>query len=133
MAEDWKTIRIPKGVYEDAKERKEQHGVTWGEYVNPHAWHSVFDEPYLPEDEPAAVECGKAELLEEIHAELDNLENKVSTSGVEDRDFDDWFTPDHAKTVAEHIRLELTESRKPVELEATEYRKIADEVAGRLR
>ena len=45
MPDDWKTIRVPKGVYEDAKERKEEHNVTWGEYVNPHAWHSVFDEP----------------------------------------------------------------------------------------
>jgi hypothetical protein len=45
MADEWKTIRVPKSVYDDAKERKEDHGVTWGEYVNPHAWHSVFDEP----------------------------------------------------------------------------------------
>lgn len=49
----------------------------------------------------------KQELLEEIHAELDRLEDEVSTSSLEDRDFDDWFEPDYAKTIAEHIRREL--------------------------
>ena len=57
----------------------------------------------------------------------------VPQSSVEqDRDFDDWFSPDHAKTVAEHIRLEL-EQTNTVQLEATEYTKIADELEGRLR
>ena len=58
---------------------------------------------------------------------------EVPQSSVEqDRDFDDWFSPDHAKTVAEHIRLEL-EQTNTVQLEATEYSKIADELEGRLR
>jgi len=72
MPDDWKTIRVPKGVYDDAKARKEEHGVTWGEYVNPHAWHSVFDEPKDVGD--TALEAGSdldtEALAAEIRAEL---------------------------------------------------------------
>jgi hypothetical protein len=76
---DWKTIRVPADVYEDAKARKEDHGVTWGQYLNPHAWHSVFDEPT---DEPLSdrlkVECD-AEAID--YAEIERrCERAVETA-----------------------------------------------------
>lgn len=45
MPDDWKTIRVPPDVYDDAKQRKEAWDVTWAEYLNPHAWHTVFEDP----------------------------------------------------------------------------------------
>jgi len=33
MSDELKTIRVPVDAYEDAKERKEEMGVTWGEYL----------------------------------------------------------------------------------------------------
>jgi spore coat polysaccharide biosynthesis protein SpsF (cytidylyltransferase family) len=71
MPDEWKTIRVPKNVYDDAKMRKEEHDVTWGEYVNPHAWHSVFDEPTeLPEDRKAELTVTAEDLQPMIHEEI---------------------------------------------------------------
>jgi len=83
---DWKTIRVPKDVYEDAKSRKKEHGVTWGEYVNPHAWHSVFDEPKgLPSERAAsnidamtnASQEDIDEAVRQIKNRLDDLEGQA--------------------------------------------------------
>ncbi len=72
---EWKTIRVPKDVYQDAKERKKEHGVTWGEYVNPHAWHSVFD---APTDAPSGMiveddVVDREELAEDRQEQLEEV------------------------------------------------------------
>ena len=72
---DWKTIRVPVEDYEEAKERKEEYGVTWGDYINPHRWHSVFDEPKSVPD-GAAVENDRAELIEDIRDQLERLDDE---------------------------------------------------------
>lgn len=33
MADDWKTLRVPKEAYEQAKEQKEANDRTWGEQI----------------------------------------------------------------------------------------------------
>lgn len=66
-----KTIRVPKDTFEDAKARKEEHGVTWEQYVDPHSWHSVFDEPKSAGD--ALVKSDATEEIEELLAEQKNL------------------------------------------------------------
>jgi len=99
-AMEWKTIRVPEQVYEDAKERKEQHGVTWGQYLNPHAWKTVFD---APTDAPDGNAIAKDEVVADKLEEL--LEANISD----------------------------TKDNSPVELEASEYSKIAREVVEALR
>jgi len=94
MSEDteWKTIRVPKDVYENAKERKEEHGVTWGQYVNPHAWHSVFDEPQetLSTDVTidAMIEADKQDV-QEIKEQLDRIETAQGGTVSESLDIAD--------------------------------------------
>lgn len=82
MATDYKTIRVPQDVYEQAKERKEAHGVTWGEYLNPHAWHSVFDNPDTDLDaggdiDTDAIAENVAEELEASKADIDRVLNRL--------------------------------------------------------
>lgn len=85
MPDDWKTIRVPKDVYDDAKQRKEEHGVTWGEYVNPHAWHSVFDEPDrdMTPDNPdiaSVLDASEGDIeaaKDEILGRIDDLEARL--------------------------------------------------------
>jgi len=82
---DWKTIRVPADVYEDAKARKEEHGVTWGQYVDPHAWHSVFDEPSEAPtgetiditDQLDATQKDVNEAVDELKGRLDDLESRL--------------------------------------------------------
>jgi len=75
---EWKTIRVPESVYEDAKERKEEYGVTWGQYVNPHAWHSVFDAP----NESTGDEITKATVPEDFEwsdEQIAELEDEINS------------------------------------------------------
>jgi hypothetical protein len=100
---EWKTIRVPKDVYQDAKARKEEHSVTWGEYVNPHAWHSVFD---APSDAPT----GEVESTTDVDS--DEIARKVAerlegSKPLAEMEFEDWFEPDYAKTIATHIESEI--------------------------
>lgn len=94
MAEDteWKTIRVPKDVYEDAKSRKQEHDVTWGEYVNPHAWHTVFDEPQeAPTTDvsvDAMIEADKQDV-QEIKEQLDRIETAQGGTVSESLDIAD--------------------------------------------
>ena len=30
---EWKTLRVPKSAWEEAKRQKEEHGRTWGEQI----------------------------------------------------------------------------------------------------
>ena len=109
---DYTTIRVSKDAKAEAQEAK-RDGETWNEYLQ----RCTDTPPNVQEFVPVEEVVGR----------------EVPQSSVEqDRDFDDWFSPDHAKTVAEHIRLEL-EQTNTVQLEATEYSKIADELEGRLR
>ena len=109
---DYTTIRVSKDAKAQAQEAK-RDGETWNEYLQRCTETPPNVQEFVPVDEVVGRE--------------------VPQSSVEqDRDFDDWFSPDHAKTVAEHIRLEL-EQTNTVQLEATEYSKIADELEGRLR
>jgi len=57
--------------------------------------------------------------------------DKLEQSDYED--FDDWFSPDVARTIAEHVVEDIDVNVSPVTLEASEYNKIAREVAGELR
>jgi len=66
MVDEWKTIRVPKDVYDEAKARKEEYDVTWGQYVNPHVWHSVFDEPTETPGEEIAVKDDLMDRLDRI-------------------------------------------------------------------
>lgn len=92
MPGDWKTIRVPQDVYENAKQRKEEHGVTWGEYVNPHAWHSVFDEPT---DEPIGTRLTiepddmRQIVKEEMADAMSEVEINVTVDGDSDVNEDD--------------------------------------------
>jgi len=115
MPDDWKTIRVPKDVYDDAKLRKEEHGVTWGEYVNPHAWHSVFDEPKdVPEDTTVeAVDIDADKIAQVV------VERLEGSKPLEDMAFDDWFEPDHAQTVALQIVDELEDLELEVESDSS--------------
>jgi len=37
-------VSVPTEDYEDAKRIKEELGISWGDYISPHRWHSIFDE-----------------------------------------------------------------------------------------
>jgi len=83
---EWQTIRVPKRVYEDAKERKEHHGVTWGEYVNPHSWHSVFDEPAdAPDGEAVTVDKDLSDVLERLDRNLDAIKEATNSAQSAER------------------------------------------------
>lgn len=120
MSDEWKTIRVPKDVYDDAKVRKEEHGVTWGEYVNPHAWHSVFDEPTeLPEDREAITAGPDPEEVAQVV-----VERLEGSKPLEDMAFDDWFEPNHAQTVA----LKIVEELEGLDLEFDASNSASNEV-----
>ena len=81
---------------------------------------------------------GSGEPFASVEVDAEDIADVVvsriqETESLEDRDFDDWFSPDYARTIAEHIRQELESGSDPVELEASEYGKIAREVAEVLR
>ena len=56
----------------------------------------------------------------------------VEGNATTEKDFEDYFTPDVAQTIAQHVIAGM-DGTGPVQLEATEYRKIADAVTESLR
>ena len=120
---DRTTINVDKETHSEASQVKDEHGETWPEVLQ---WYAEN------RDGDTDTDTNDTEPMQVVPVE-EVVGREVPQSSVEqDRDFDDWFSPDHAKTVAEHIRLELEQSNT-VQLEATEYSKIADELEGRLR
>ena len=120
---DRTTINVDKETHSEASQVKDEHGETWPEVLQ---WYAEN------RDGDTDTDTNDTEPMQVVPVE-EVVGREVPQSSVEqDRDFDDWFSPDHAKTVAEHIRLEL-EQTNTVQLEATEYSKIADELEGRLR
>ena len=120
---DRTTINVDKETHSEASQVKDEHGETWPEVLQ---WYAEN------RDGDTDTDTNDTEPMQVVPVE-EVVGREVPQSSVEqDKDFDDWFSPDHAKTVAEHIRLELEQSNT-VQLEATEYSKIADELEGRLR
>ena len=120
---DRTTINVDKETHSEASQVKDEHGETWPEVLQ---WYAEN------RDGDTDTDTNDTEPMQVVPVD-EVVGREVPQSSVEqDRDFDDWFSPDHAKTVAEHIRLEL-EQTNTVQLEATEYSKIADELEGRLR
>jgi len=74
--------------------------------------------------QPAEMAVGTDELATAVA-------DKIEQSDRED--FDDWFSPDVARTIAEYVVEDMDYNVSPVTLEASEYNKIAREVAGELR
>lgn len=108
MADEWKTIRVPKSVYDDAKMRKQEHGVTWGEYVNPHAWHSVFDEPKeVGEKLTTTVEVDTDEIVDKI---LSQLSENVSIQ-VDMAEYQGMDEQDVKNLIESHLEQEFAEMR----------------------
>lgn len=46
MAE-YKTLRVPESAYEEAKEAKEERGLTWGEWLTQPCSNDVEDTPVV--------------------------------------------------------------------------------------
>lgn len=118
MAE-YKTIRVPKDVYEDAKQRKDEWDVTWGEYVSPHAWHSVFDAPNDAKEDSeltidVMVDASEAkDELEELQAMAQQTKDEIDSLA-----FNGQVSEDTAKRIMN--RIDDLESQLP--------RKVAEEV-----
>lgn len=118
-SDEWKTIRVPKEDYEDAKVRKEEHEVTWGDYINPHRWNSVFDEPKsVPDGEPYAevavdldadtvrsvVSDEIQKHLSEITVNMDMGDLDLDGSELSPEDVEAIVTREIEKTVHERAR-----------------------------
>lgn len=116
---EWKTIRVPKDVYQDAKARKEEHNVTWGEYVNPHAWHSVFQEPQETPDNPELVKSDAPDT-DEIMRKLEQIESAQANTVGESLEIADGSLSE--------LRQEV---RKLQELVETVPEKTADELGSK--
>jgi len=129
---DKKTIRVDEGVFEAAKAQKESNGQTWDEYL-------VDENRSGPDADDVARKV------------VERLEGSKPLAEME---FDDWFEPNYAKTIADHIEAEMMISddyakevsrqvtndlvnklpkTNAVSLDATERQKMAQEVAEELR
>lgn len=49
---------------------------------------------------------------------VESVNGETNTESIEDMDFEDWFSPDYAQTIAHHIREELTEQSAEVDTDA---------------
>ena len=105
-------MRVPAEAWEQAKAQKEDNDRTWGDQI-------VRDV-----DSDSTTEIDTDAIVERIVTTLEQSDRE---------DFDDWFSPDVAQTIAHHVIAEIEQERGPVQLEATEYTKIAEEVAGMMR
>lgn len=61
MADNWKTLRVPKAAWETAKEQKVAAGRTWGEQI------------VRPDGDNASTDT--AEVVEELKQEVEHLAN----------------------------------------------------------
>ena len=78
------------------------------------------------------LESTDAEMEAAADVDPDDLARRVAerlegSKPLEDMAFEDWFEPDYAETIAAHINAEIATGN--VTLEASERRKIAQEVA----
>lgn len=61
MTDDWKTLRVPLGAWETAKEQKESAERTWGEQI------------VRPDGDNTSTDT--AEVVEELKQEVEHLAN----------------------------------------------------------
>jgi len=110
---EYTTIRVSKDAKAKAQEAK-RDGETWNEYLQRCTETPPELQEFVPVEEVVGRDVPTESVdLSEVNKKLDRIDSALGD------------------TVAE--ALEIGDGRNPVELEATEYRKIADEVAGRLR
>jgi len=97
MTDDYKTMRVPTDAWEVAQSYRQEHGLTWGQYLR------------LPVDDEAMM-SESAEIDADEVAET--VVEKIEQSDYED--FDDWFSPDIARTIAQHVveDMGIDETRK---------------------
>jgi hypothetical protein len=107
MAEDYGTIRVPESTFEEAKERKNEAGQTWAEYL--------LDENRGRAD-PESV---ASSLAVELDIDADNAKGEIND------------LQDIVKATKEEV--ESLESKISVSLDASERTQIAREVAEELR
>lgn len=69
------SVTIPDDDFEDAKAIKDELGISWGDYISPHRWHSVFDEANRHDD--AKIPEGVLEVVESTPEELDEIKRMV--------------------------------------------------------
>jgi len=113
---DYTTIRVSKDAKAKAQESKHDNE-TWNDYLQ------------RCTDNPPVVEGGGSGV--DVEQLADSVAHRIEESDYED--FDDWFSPDVARTIAQHVIDGMEYNTGPVQLEATEYRKIADAVTENLR
>lgn len=132
------TINVDKDSHTEAGDVKDEHDETWPEVLQFYAEYrpqvDTLNDP-VDVDDLRAVTATPEDLTALRSDVLERLDELAENGDIEDRDFEDWFEPDYAQTIAEYIRMDLEVGQQsgPVELDATEYTKIADEIVGRLR
>ena len=119
---DRTTINVDKETHSEASQVKDEHGETWPEVLQWYAENRDGDtdtndtEPMqvVPVEEVVGREVPQSSVdLSDVHTKLDRIDGALGD------------TVEKA--------LEIGDSRNAVQLEATEYSKIADELEGRLR
>jgi hypothetical protein len=89
MSDNWKTLRVPKDAYEEAKERKKEQDQTWGEYLTDSnrtgpdaddvATQITAELDVDATDAKAEINDVK-ELIEETKEEVQSLESSISVT-----------------------------------------------------
>jgi len=113
--DNYKTMRVPKDAWEKAKAQKEDNDRTWGEQI-------VRD---VDTDSTTSVDTDA--IVEQIVTTLEQSDRE---------DFDDWFSPDVAQTIAHHVIAEIEQESVDVDkligriddLESRLPRKVAEEL-----
>ena len=110
---DYTTIRVSKDAKAEAQEAK-RDGETWNEYLQRCTETPPNVQEFVPVEEVVGREVPQSSVdLSDVHTKLDRIDGALGD------------TVEKA--------LEIGDSRNAVQLEATEYSKIADELEGRLR
>jgi len=62
--DDWKTLRVPPGAYEEAKEQKEANGRTWGQQL-------------VCNNDATTQSQDVVEMLRKLEGRIDDLESQL--------------------------------------------------------
>ena len=115
---DYTTIRVSKAAKESAQEAK-RDGETWNDYIQRCTDTPPSVTEFVPVEDVTGVLSDFSDMPEQEPVDLEKVLDGIPEYDLQDR--------------LDRIEAALGDSRNLVQLEATEYRKIADEVEGRLR
>ena len=120
------TINVDKDSHEAAGDVKDEHGETWPEVLQWYAEHRG-------QNGDTDTDSMQVVPVEDVTGVLNDFSDMPGQEAVDLEKVLGGIPEYDVQKQLDRIEGALGDSRNLVQLEATEYRKIADEVEGRLR